>query len=200
MPNWEKLIENLEREGFTVARFATAREAADYMDGAIDGRSVGIGGSYTVHQMGLYQRLLSHNTVFWHWGELAKPDTLERAAGAEVYITSVNGLAETGELINIDGTCNRVSASVYGHQEVWFIVGANKIAPDYAGAVWRARNIAGPKNAHRLGVKTPCAAAGDRCYDCDSPQRICRALVTLWRAPKGVGRTHVVLVEEELGY
>lgn len=117
-----------------------------------------------------------------------------------MYLTSVNGLAETGELINIDGTCNRVSASIYGHKTVLFVVGVNKIAPDYEKALWRARNIASPKNAQRLGRKTPCAVKGDRCYDCQSPERICRALVTLWQKPTGVEKAEVVLVEEELGY
>ncbi len=85
-----------------------------------------------------------------------------------MYITSVNGMAETGELINIDGNGNRVASSLYGHKKVWFIVGRNKLAPTYEEALWRTRNIAAPKNAQRLGRKTPCAVHGDRCYDCKS--------------------------------
>ena len=65
--------------------------------------------------------------------------------------------------------------------------------------LWRARNIAAPKNAQRLGVKTPCAVNGDRCYDCKSPQRICRGLVVLWEAIRSC-ETEVVLVDEPLGY
>ena len=107
--------------------------------------------------------------------------------------------AETGEIINIDGTGNRVSSSLFGHKKVWFIVGSNKIAPTYDEALWRARNIAAPKNAQRLGVKTPCAVNGDRCYDCKSPQRICRGLVVLWEAIRSC-ETEVVLVDEPLGY
>lgn len=80
------------------------------------------------------------------------------------------------------------------------MVGANKIAPDAEAALWRARNVASPKNAQRLGRKTPCAVKGDRCYDCDSPERVCGSLVTLWRKPGGIGRMEVVLVEEDLGY
>ena len=51
----------------------------------------------------------------------------------------------------------------------------------------------------RLGVKTPCAVNGDRCYDCKSPQRICRGLVVLWEAIRSC-ETEVVLVDEPLGY
>jgi L-lactate utilization protein LutB len=200
MPDWKKLTENLERHGFAVSRFATGWEAAEYINASLDGKSIGIGGSMTVQELGLYELLAAHNQVHWHWGPEKQPDTLAKAAQAEVYLTSVNGLAETGELINIDGTCNRVSASIYGHKTVLFVVGVNKIAPDYEKALWRARNIASPKNAQRLGRKTPCAVKGDRCYDCQSPERICRALVTLWQKPTGVEKAEVVLVEEELGY
>lgn len=196
MPNWDKLIQNLERHGFAVSHFATGAEAADYIDGKIDGKTVGMGGSVTLQELGLADRLAAHNTVVWHW----KGGKLEEAAAAQVYLTSVNGLAETGELINIDGTGNRVASTIYGHEEVYFIVGANKVAEDYTAALWRARNVAAPRNAQRLGRKTPCAARGDRCYDCDSPERICNAMVTLWRRPGGIVRAEVVLVDEELGY
>ena len=48
-------------------------------------------------------------------------------------------------------------------------------------------------------MNTPCAAKGDKCYDCKSPQRICNALVVLWRKPKAF-QAEVVIVGEELGY
>ncbi len=195
MPDYEKLIPALEKRGFAVRHFATAAEAADFLDAEIDGTTVGFGGSLTAEQMDLYPRLSRHNTCFWHW----KGNTREEAAEAEVYISSVNGLAETGELINIDGTGNRVAATLSGHREVYLVAGSNKIAPDFEGALWRARNIAAPKNAQRLGAKTPCALRGDRCYDCDSPGRICRGLVVLWCRPRGIDRMTVVLVDEELG-
>ncbi|WP_251449003.1 lactate utilization protein [Vermiculatibacterium agrestimuris] len=200
MPNLDKLTEILTKNGFTVHRFATATEAAAYIDAHIDGKTVGFGGSVTLQDMGLYDLLSAHNTVHWHWGALRRPDTQEKAAAAQVYLTSVNGLAETGEIINIDGHGNRVAATICGHEEVWFIVGVNKIAPDLAKALWRARNIAGPKNAQRLGKKTPCAAKGDRCYDCDSPERICRVISTHLRKPTSIPTAHVVLIEEEIGY
>lgn len=196
MIHWSKLTENLERRGYQVRRFATAQEAADYLDGQIDQSTVSIGGSVTIQELGLYPRLSAHNWVIWHW----EGGSLAEAAQTQVYLSSVNGLAETGELINIDGTGNRVASTLYGHRRVYFVVGANKIAPDYDAALWRARNIASPKNAQRLGKKTPCAVKGDRCYDCQSPDRICRALAVLWEKPLGIEHMEIVLVEQELGY
>lgn len=199
MPDMEKLRENLEKRGFAAVYFPTAKEAADYLDGKLDGRTIAFGGSMTVREMGLYERLAAHNQTFWHW-DPERPAPLADGMGTEVYITSVNGAAETGELVNIDGTGNRVASTCFGHQELYLILGVNKVAPDYEGALWRARNIAAPKNAQRLGRKTPCAVKGDRCYDCQSPERICRALTVLWEKPSSFARAEVVLVGEPLGY
>ena len=194
---FETVKKNLEARGFSVSTFSTAAEAAAYLDSAIDGTTVGIGGSMTVQQMGLHEKLAAHNEVHWHWTD--GPEARAKAAHADVYITSANGLTENGEVINIDGAGNRVASTLYGHKRVYFIIGRNKLAPTYDEALWRARNIAAPKNAQRLGKKTPCAVKGDRCYDCKSPDRICRGLVVLWEAMMGM-EMEVVLVDEELGY
>lgn len=200
MTDFSRVKQNLEARGFRVSVFATAAEAADYLDSAIDNTSVGFGGSVTLEQMGLYERLERHDRVNWHWRPTVDgADAQQAAMTAEHYITSVNGLAETGELINIDGTGNRVASTLYGHKKVWFVVGRNKLAPTYEEALWRARNIAAPKNAQRLKRKTPCAVKADHCYDCKSPERICRGLVVLWEAI-GSMEMEVVLVDEALGY
>ena len=193
---FETVKKNLEARGFSVSTFSTAAEATAYLDSAIDGTTVGIGGSMTVQQMGLHEKLAAHNEVHWHWTD--GPEARAKAAHADVYITSANGLTENGEVINIDGAGNRVASTLYGHKRVYFIIGRNKLAPTYDEALGRARNIAAPKNAQRLGKKTPCAVKGDRCYDCKSPDRICRGLVVLWGPSLGV-ETEIVLLDEDLG-
>ncbi len=196
MANIPLLRKNLEALGYRTAHFATAKEAADYLNGQLDGTTVAFGGSMTLMDMGLYDSLSAHNTVYWHW----KDSTLTQAAGAKVYITSVNGVAQTGELINIDGNCNRIAGSLFGHETVYLVVGVNKIAPDYDSALFRARNVAAPLNARRLNKKTPCAVGETlKCYNCSSPDRICRAMTVLWRKPTGCDY-EVVLVDEALGY
>ena len=197
--DFTKVSENLKARGYAVQCFATAREAADYLNGAIDGVSVGFGGSMTLEQMGLFERLSGHNRALWHWREGTAEDPRKEALTADVYVTSVNGMDEDGDLINIDGAGNRVAATLFGHRKVYFVVGRNKLAPTYEEALWRARNISAPKNAQRLQRKTPCAAKGDKCYDCQSPERICRGLVVLWKPMMGM-EAEVVLVDEDLGY
>ena len=192
-------MENRARRGDQVRTFATAAEAADYLDGAIDGATVGFGGSVTLQQMGLAERLGTHNQVIWHWQSGA--EVLPQAAQTQVYVTSVNGLVESGEIVNIDGVGNRVSSMFYGHQRVYFVIGRNKLSPTLEEALHRVRNVVAPRNAQRLGKKTPCAVRADRCYDCKSPDRICRGLAVLWEPMMGMeASTEVLLVDEDLGY
>jgi hypothetical protein len=197
------LVEKKLRDsGYLVKFFDTAIQASEYIDSQVDSQTIGFGGSMTLEQMGLYEILNKHNTVFWHQripdGRTSKEVRLH-ANGANIYISSVNGLAETGEIINIDGNCNRIASIFYGHEKVYLVVGKNKIEKDYDSALYRARNIAAPLNAKRVGVKTPCAVKGDKCYDCKSPERICRGLSVLWNKPM-TGKFEVILIDEELGY
>ena len=201
MTDFTTVKKNLESKRFRVSTFATAEEAADYLDRSIDGVSVGIGGSVTAEQMGLYEKLSGHNRVFWHWRPESAEDPRREAMTADMYITSVNGMAETGELINIDGTGNRVAASLYGREHVIYLVGVNKLAPTLEAAIDRARNVAAPLNARRLHCQTPCALADPmRCHDCHSPDRICKGYVVQTRPMGGIGRTEIFLIGETLGY
>ena len=197
MADFSKVEQALKDRGYAVNTFSTAQEAAAYLDRKIDGKTVGFGGSVTLQDMGLYELLIRHNTVIWHW-KSKDPAARRDALMTQIYISSVNGLAQTGEMVNIDGSGNRVAATLFGHEKVYFVIGRNKLAPTYEEALWRARNIAGPKNARRLGLKTPCAIKADRCYDCKSPDRICRGLVTLW-SPMLDMAAEVLLVDEDLG-
>lgn len=199
---FDTLTENLKSLGYMVSCFETSADASKYIDNQIDKQSVGFGGSVSLAQMGLYDILSKHNTVYWHQCASDKTRSQElriKANNTEIYISSVNAVAETGEIINIDGTCNRVASIFYGHKKVYLIIGKNKIAKDYDSALYRARNIAAPLNAKRLGVKTPCAVKADKCYDCNSPDRICRGLSVLWRVPL-TGEFEIILINENLGY
>lgn len=201
----ETLIElkaNLEKKGYAVSVFESKEEAAAYMNGQIDGKTVGIGGSATVNQMGLYDLLCTHNTVVWHDRKPAEMTVAQArlaAAQSEIYVSSVNGISLKGEIVNIDNTGNRVAAMTFGPKKVYLVIGANKLAPDLDGAVYRARNIAAPLNAKRLNRKTPCAIKADKCYDCNSNERICRNLSVFWEKPTGVDY-EIILINEGLGF
>jgi len=195
----EKLRKNLIKRGFDYKYFETGAEAADYINGELDGETIGIGGSKTVDTIKLYDKLIKHNDVAWHWKQ-SPEEARARAAAADVYISSANGIAETGEIINIDGNGNRVAGTMYGKKKVYIIAGINKIEPNYDRALWRARNIAAPLNARRFNAATPCAKGELRCHDCSSPARICRELSVLWGKSMAIDKMEVVIIGEELGY
>ena len=199
--NVENAIKNFEANGFTVKHFATGEEAAAYLDKAIDGTTVGFGDSHTLIDMHVADMLAKHNYIV---DPNACPDNVfipvvEKALNTEVFLTSVNGAAETGEMVNIDSTGNRVAGSLFGHKKVYYVFSVNKLMPTLEKAIWRARNIAAPINAKRFGFKTPCAVRGDRCYNCKSPDRICNKLVIYMKQGKQM-EEEIVLIDEPMGY
>ena len=194
----EKTIRNLKLRGYSVQHFATGAEARDYLAGQITGTTVGIGGSMTVRELGLYDALSADNQVFWHW-VVPGPETLQKANAAAVYISSANAMTEGGEILNIDGNGNRLAGQVYGRMRLFIVAGTNKICPDFESALARARNVAATRNALRFEAKkTPCKLDG-KCHDCRSADRICNALLVLW-APMGGMTSEIILIDEELGY
>lgn len=197
----ETAVRNFERHGFTVRHFATGQEAADYLVEEIRDRTVGFGDSHTLSAMGVAKRLEEHNLVTDPGScpgsvfELAA----ENALTTQIFLTSVNAAAQTGEIVNIDSSGNRVAGSLFGHEKVYYVFSVSKLEPTLERAIWRARNIAAPRNAKRFGFRTPCAVRGDRCYDCASPDRICNKIVIYLRKGK-VMQEEIVLIDEELGF
>ena len=195
--NVEKAIKNFQLRGYTVQHFATGAEAAAYLNAQIDNTTVGIGGSMTAQELGLYETLSAHNQVFWHWKEPGW-DTLHQEITAKVFITSANAMTEGGEILNIDGRGNRLAGQIFGQKKVYIVVGTNKLCPDFDSALYRARNTAAVTNCKRFPNKPPCQI-DDKCHDCRSPERICRALVVQWM-PMMDMESEIVLIDEDLGY
>lgn len=198
---FEKLTENLNSLGYKTHTFETKKEAKAFILSDIKGKSIGIGGSVTVKELDIHNELSENNTVYWHWEEKGDKisETLKAASVADIYICSVNAIAETGEIVNIDGTCNRVASISFGHDKVYLFVGKNKITNDLDSAIWRARNVAAPLNARRLNKNTPCALGELKCHNCKSPEKICKNLSVLYKKP-GACEYEIILINEDLGY
>lgn len=130
--------------------------------------------------------------------------------GSDFYFCSANAITENGELLNVDGFANRISAIAFGPKRVIMIVGANKIVKDLDEAFLRVKKIAAPKNCVRLGIDSPCAKLGHcvsllKCDNpsitdgCDSERRICaNYLISARQQIKG--RITVIICGEALGY
>lgn len=197
----EKTIRALKGRGFAVSCFATKEEAADYLAGAIQNTTVGMGGSKTLDTLGIYDRLKETNEVFWHWREPGIP-TLDKALTAQTYLSSANAITEDGQIINIDGRGNRLASMVYGPgKDIYIVAGVNKIEEDFNKALFRARNTAAVQNMARFAGSQPCQSekAGGKCYDCRSKDRGCNGLLVLWGKMFDMQKLEVVLIEEELG-
>lgn len=66
MEKIEELKINLEKKGYDVSLFENKCDATNFLNEQLNNKIIGIGGSQTVKEMGLYNVLVSHNTVYWH--------------------------------------------------------------------------------------------------------------------------------------
>ena len=201
MADIQKAIASFEKNGFSVKYFEKKEQAAQYLLENITGKSVACGGSVTLAQMDFVEELKKSNCLIWHqppYGYYNEP-TVRMSQNAQVYLSGVNAASEDGVIVNIDGGGNRVSMTAYGPQELYYVMGANKICSGIEDAIWRARNVAAPKNSQRLKRKTPCAEKGDKCYDCDSPDRICSLFLFTAKKPGGIKKAEIIIIGEELG-
>ena len=85
--DFTKIKAKLESLGYSVTCFDTSEEAAAYLDENIQGKTVGFGGSVTLEQMGLYDRLALNNDVFYHNrlpGGVTRLEVCKRANAAQV--------------------------------------------------------------------------------------------------------------------
>ena len=186
---FEKTVEALRRRGYEAIAVATRDEAkAVVLKEAEPAASVGWGGSETIKEIGARAAL-----------EASGKEVRDHQTQMDLFLLSANALTEDGVIVNIDGTGNRVAASIFGPKRVVYVVGRNKIvAGGVPEAMARAKRCACPPNCRRLAKKTPCAATGV-CADCDSPDRICKVTAVFDRCPSRTS-TLVVLVDEDLGY
>ena len=129
---FDELKNNLINKGYRVSIFNNKLEASSYLTNEIHGKSVGMGGSITIKEMGLFESLKNNNTVWWH----NDPNQVKEyganyirgmAMTTDIYISSVNGISKDGVIVNLDGSGNRVSSIAYGHKKVYLIVGINKV-------------------------------------------------------------------------
>ena len=196
----QKVIKGLESRNMAGYYAATKEEALQMALELIPEKSsVTMGGAMSAHEIGLVEALKHGDYNFIDRDAMEdKRAAMLAAYDADFFLSSVNAMTEDGELVNIDGNANRVSAIAQGPKKVVFIVGMNKICSDLDAAMKRARNVAAPINAQRFGLSTPCCKTG-ACMDCKSPDTICcQFLIT--RYSRHADRIHVILVNDNLGF
>ncbi len=206
----EDCAEALAKNNFKVARLETPEDARRFimeeqlpalgMDAAA---VLSWGGSMSLVETGVLDALRAQTdyaildgadpALSWE----AKIDIRRKALLADCYLTGTNAVTLTGKLVNLDMIGNRVAALTFGPKHVIVVCGRNKITHDVGEAMARVKDYAGPTNAMRLDMGTPCVKTA-YCEDCASPKRICNTwTITEKCFPKE--RILVVLVNADLG-
>ena len=196
------LVKNLRSRHFEAYYCANKEDALKKALELIpEGATVGWGGAMSAQQIGLMAALNAGNYNAIDRDKCNTPEEREQAAKdsmfADVFLTGANGLSLDGEMVNIDGTGNRVAAIVYGPKTVLVIAGMNKVVDTLEDAVTRARTVAAPMNQQRFLLKNPCTVTGT-CADCKSESCICNQIL-ITRHCRPVGRIKFIIVGEELG-
>ncbi len=198
------VAENLQKRGFA-AEYCPDSEAA--LKRALEliplDSSVGYGGSLTINDLGLKEALRTRgNSMFDR--DLAKnpqesTQIMHDALAADWFLMGSNAISEDGQLVNIDGNGNRVTALIYGPKNVLILCGINKVTKTLEDAYHRARNQAAPTNQTRFpSHNTPCTVTGG-CADCNSPDCICNQIV-ITRRCNPQGRIRILLIGQALGF
>lgn len=199
-----QLVENLKKRHFDAYYCNTKDEAlAKALELIPEGSSVGWGGALSAAQIGLQDAVRSGNYRAIDRESCKTAEEREQASRdcmfADFFLTGANSLSMDGQMVNIDGMGNRVSAIVYGPTNILVIAGMNKVCDDLDSAIIRARTVAAPTNKQRFpSNNTPCQHTGT-CADCKSVDCICNQIL-ITRHCRPVGRIKFILVGEELGF
>ena len=199
----EILIRNLKSRHFDAFYCENRQQALEKALQLIPaGASVGWGGCTSAQEIGLLDAVRNGNYRALDRSacktQEEKNQIAKECMTADVFLTGANALSMDGQMINIDGTGNRVSAIIYGPETVLVVAGMNKVEDTPEAAYKRARTVAAPMNQQRFHGNTACSATGV-CADCRSDECICNQIV-ITRNCRPAGRIRFILVGEDLGF
>lgn len=200
----DKVVKALEKNNFQAYYVPDRAAATEKILSLIPaGNTVGVGGSWTLQELNIPDTLVQKGfEVFNH----NKPGLTPQESMAlrrkeltcDIFISGTNAVTLDGQLVNTDGSGNRVAAMCFGPKKVVVVVGVNKIVADLDAAIERIELFAAPINNKRLDKPNPCTMTGV-CMDCQGPGRICNITTILHKKPPTL-EFHVVIVGEDLGF
>ena len=197
------LVENLKKRHFEAYYCSTKEDALQKALELIPaGSTVGWGGATSAQQIGLIDAIRKGDYRSLDRDRCSNADEVEelmhKCLNADVFLTGANALSMDGQMVNIDGKGNRISAIIYGPKNIIVIAGMNKAVDTINLAVERARTVAAPINQQRFLNNTPCSTTG-KCSDCKNEGCICNHIV-ITRHCRPAGRIKFILVGESLGF
>ena len=199
-----KAVDALTKNNFASCYVKTKQEAMEKILSLIpEGATVGVGGSYTLTEVGVLEELEKRGHTIFNHGKpgLTQEEVLalRRAQqSCDVFLSGTNALTLDGKLVNVDGIGNRVASMIFGPKQVIIVAGVNKIVRNVEEAERRIEMLAAPINNKRLNRPNPCTVTG-MCMDCQGPTRICN-ITTIIRKRPPLTPTSVIVVGEELGF
>jgi hypothetical protein len=202
----KRIITNLDSRNMNGYYYDSVEEAIQSVVDLIpEGATVGLGGSTTLLQCGLLDRLRTLPiTLYDRYKEgISKEeinDMRTKSLIADVCIASTNALTLDGQLVNVDGIGNRVAAMINGPKKVILFAGVNKIVDSIESGFERIHMQTGPINVQRFGADTPCRDTGICEREvCRAPKSICNKYVVI-EGEWDKDRMHVVIVGESFGF
>ncbi|WP_024955025.1 lactate utilization protein [Sulfurospirillum arcachonense] len=197
----QSIKNKLEKNGFEVIIVDTKDEALHVAKNFVKkDMKIGLGGSTTVLETGLLEYLvnLKNITLFnqYESGIDMAENLKRRREGilSDLYVTGCNAITRNGELVNADGSGNRVAAQIFGPKKVLLLVGKNKIVDTLKDGFKRIKEVASVKNINRMNKKA-LELGKEPKYNLDNIGN-----KFAYINADEPGRTTIVLINEELGY
>ena len=212
----EKVINSLKLNNINSVYGETKEDVVKYVENLLPKEAlITSGGSMSLIESGVWDLVNKpcYNFLNRNRAGITLEEQMQiysKVVGIDYYFCSSNAVTEDGELLNVDGFANRISAIAFGPKKIIMVVGANKIVKDLDEAFLRVKKIAAPKNCVRLGLNNPCVKLG-HCVSllksdnpaftdgCKTQTRICRNYLVSGMQ-KDKERITVILCGEELGY
>ena len=208
------VIRALEGNNITARYVETKEDALKLIKEIIPtGSLTATGGSATLNECGIIDYLKQNTNYADRYAAKTPEEKREaeiNAYRANFYLASANAVTEHGEIYQVDGNSNRISALAYGPEKVILVVGINKIVKDLRSAVDRVKRSAAPANATRFAKGCFCEKAGHciqngfdenhlMCAAHCGDDTICRNTLIMSKQ-LNKQRVSVILVGEPLGY
>src|SRR5262245_5692261 len=203
----QRLPGALASRGISYMYVRNGGEALAFLLGRIPaGARIMNGGSDTLERIGFLEALRTGPYQWLRPDIAATKDRAERtrkrrrATTADWLVGGVNAITLAGEIVNVDGSGNRLAGYAFGAGKVILVAGVNKIVPDLAAALERIRNTAAVQACRKPELSTSCALTG-RCDNdaCRGPQRQCGKILII-ENEKIAGRITVLMIGESLGF
>jgi L-lactate utilization protein LutB len=191
----QETMQAIQARNIRVIRAKDGNEAVRSIQGLVPpGSTVMNGSSTTLIEIGFEEYLQSgksgwkdlHLSITAENNADKRADLRRRSVAADYFLSGVNAIARTGELVGCDLTGSRVGSWPFAAKNLILVAGVNKIVPTLSDALERVRQYVYPlENAraqHAYGV----------------PSRIGKCVILAYEVVPG--RVTLVLVNDTLGY